>query len=997
MSFAGFLSTIEGAFSSVTKRSLSSFNFIETGDGQKTLIGKDGSLCSIIRIDGVSRMMGAADLDALTRRLEISMASHFGRPGHALQVWFARDPDMSRQMTADLNRPAKRVADAVGLDLSDLFRERETFLANHLVWEGFYMALWTRLSILTKVELKAVGAETTPPPLWPAARDTQDIHRASRKLFDRHRAFVTSFAGELKNVNFRASILDNAEALQALRCSVYPDCLNSRWRPTLPGGKAPRREPLAPNDNSHFMWPRLEDQIFSKEAEVLSPRIVRIGSYLFSAVDMTIGPQELQPFDAMVRRMMQLNEYPWRVSFLLEGAGLGSVGFKNFMASIMAFSNSENRLISEAIKGLREQTSQGEVTTRLRVSFATWAPAGQMTLIEERASQLAKTIEGWGYCSVSSAIGDPVAGVMSSALGIDVRSTAPAGIAPLGDAIYLLPWNRDASPWSTGSVLFRTPDGRPWPYEPGSNLQDAFIDLVSAPPGKGKSVWMNTTNLAMCLSAAATSGSGGTQLPRIAIIDIGPSSSGLVSLIREALPPERRHEAQYLRLRMSREHAINPFDTQLGSRRPLYLERAFLVNFLTVLGTSVGAERPPEGLSDLAGAAVDELYEMFDDKSRNGDPRQYSPGESALVDEAIDRHAIDIVPAMTWWSLVDQLFEAGDLHAATVAQTYAVPRIEDLQTIIHKTQITDTFGESRTAQGESLLSVFQQKVSSALREYPILTLPTKFDTGDSRVVSLDLNDAAPRGGGPAEKQTALVYMLARFVLARDFYLSEDDVQYFSPLYLDHHRERIRRLRETPKRLVYDEFHRTRSSPAVRDQVIIDMREGRKWGVQLVLASQLLDDFDQDMVELASGIWIMGVGSERSAREAQDLFGLSDTATHAIAQKLNGPGPGGAPFMALLKLKSGQHEHLLLNTLGPQEIWAFSTTSRDTVLRNELYRELGATEARRRLAARFPGGSAEEEIRRRLSALVENNQDTEEARQGVIGILAKEMLERAPGS
>src|SRR3546814_15645763 len=121
-----------------------------------------------------------------------------------------------------------------------------------------------------------------------------------------------------------------------------------------------------------------------------------------------------------------------------------------------------------------------------------------------------------------------------------------------------MPGNRDARPWKYGAVLFRTPDGRPWPYEPGSNQQDAYIDLVSAPPGKGKSVWLNSTNLAMCLSASATSGIGGAQLPRIAIIDIGPSSAGLISLLKEALPPERRHEAQYRRLHMTQEAAINP-------------------------------------------------------------------------------------------------------------------------------------------------------------------------------------------------------------------------------------------------------------------------------------------------------------------------------------------------------------------------------------------------------------------------------------------------------
>ena len=55
-----------------------------------------------------------------------------------------------------------------------------------------------------------------------------------------------------------------------------------------------------------------------------------------------------------------------------------------------------------------------------------------------------------------------------------------------------------------------------------------------ARPGSGKSVLSNAINLALCLSG------GITRLPRIAIIDIGPSSSGLISLLKEALPPDQQ-------------------------------------------------------------------------------------------------------------------------------------------------------------------------------------------------------------------------------------------------------------------------------------------------------------------------------------------------------------------------------------------------------------------------------------------------------------------------
>ncbi len=43
---------------------------------------------------------------------------------------------------------------------------------------------------------------------------------------------------------------------------------------------------------------------------------------------------------------------------------------------------------------------------------------------------------------------------------------------------------------------------------------------------------------------------------------------------------------------------------------------------------------------------------------------------------------------------------------------------------------------------------------------------------------------------------------------------------------------------------------------MRDQVILDMREGRKWNVQIALISQSLDDFDPVMVEFGTSIFIM---------------------------------------------------------------------------------------------------------------------------------------------
>lgn len=1001
MGIANLIATIADATSSTTKKAMSSFSFLETSDGHNTIVGKDGSLMSIIKVDGVKHVMGRDELNHIIESLSLKMSSYLAHPGHAIQIWFTRDPDLAPQMIKRQLEVPRATASALNLELDDVFSERERHLPKFVVYESFHIALWTRLTSLTKPERERAKIESKPPKGWPTMADAQDVFRAAKPLIDRHDSFVHSFMNDLGGEDIRAEVLNSHDAIRAVKWSIYPDLIDADWKPTLYKDNTPMREPeIATGDASHLLWPRLDDQIFHQEAERINPRIVRIGSRYFAGVDMTVGPQEIMPFSSLLGRMISGNEFPWRASFLLEGDGLAHLGIKSFLAGIFQFTNSENRAIREAIKGLQEQrTMESMVVAKMRVSFATWAPADDLMKAEERSSMLQRAVEGWGHCNVSATAGDPLAGVLSSSLGLSPSSTAPSGAAPLSDATAMLPLDRDASPWPNGSIMFRTPDGRMWPYAPGSSLQDTFIDLIFAPPGKGKSVWLNSSNLALALSPLSTQGTGGVKLPQIAIIDIGPSSSGLISLLKESLPPDRRYEVEYRRLRMDKSNAINPFDTQLGCRKPFPVEKSFIVNFLTAIGTEPGSAAPPAGLSNIAMFCVDELYKHFSDLEPKSQPKKYIEGMDIAVDEAIRKHNIHIMDDTFWWDLVDEFFRKGDLHAASLAQRFAVPMIEDLGIVLNMGKIRDIFGTTvANAGGELTLDLFQRMYLSALKEYSILTVATRFDIGQSRIVALDLDEVAPRGSGPAEKQTALMYMLARFVLAKDFYLNvdlldqvDDGRPLIPDLYREHHMKRIYRIRETPKRLVYDEFHRTAGSEAVRSQVLVDIREGRKWGVHIALASQLLDDFDKNMVDMASGVWIMGVGNERNAREAAQIFGLSDTAQEIMNRRLTGPSSVGAPFLAVLFLKSGRHEHLLYNSIGPTEIWAFSTTAEDTALRNRLYQRLGAVEARRRLAKVFRNGSAKKEIERRLEIQMEQGKVGDAAANGVISDLFKEIV------
>ena len=469
----------------------------------------------------------------------------------------------------------------------------------------------------------------------------------------------------------------------------------------------------------------------------------------------------------------------------------------------------------------------------------------------------------------------------------------------------------------------------------------------------------------------------------------------MISLIKDALPPARAHEANYFRLQMSQDYAINPFDTQLGCRYPLADERSYLIQVLTLLCTPPGNDKPYDGIQQLAGFVVDEMFRWRNDDEANSEPRPYLPRIDPEVDEAIRKHNVHLPTDPYWWDVVDKMYDLGLPEVANLAQRHAVPVLGDSITASRRPQIRTLMEQTTIGTGtENVISAFERMITSAVKEYPILASVTKFEITDARVCSLDLMDVSPQGDETADRQTAIMYMLGRHALVRAWWMGPEALPQVPEKYRPYHEVRLQDLAETPKRLCYDEFHRTSSSAAVRGQIIRDVREGRKRSVQIVLASQLLDDFDDDMVDLATGVWVLGTAvSEKAVDNVRDRFGLSDSARHVIRHSLTGPRSSGGPALLILGTKDGRYEQHLISTLGPVELWAFSTSTEDVSLRSRLYNQLGAQRARRVLAIYFPGGSARTEVKRRVIAIAESGEGSSQdaASSAVIETMVDELV------
>ncbi len=983
---------------SLLKQNTSAYCALETAIDQHTLVARDGSLVSVLKIDGVKFLVGSKEFELLHEGLTYAITPMLKNPGHSLQFAFSYDLEGIKEDIEYSLAPAVETAKRLHLNLEDLFREKHSFLSKYCAREELYLVLWTTPSQLSAQQLKNARKKQNKrikdgkiPPM----KSAQGLVSGFEELIESHASFSRSLESELDKLDMTIERLNVHTALHVIRTSVDPDFTSKEWQPYLPGDRIPLREsnyrkksqkPYTDKtrDVSEIMWPSLSSQLIPRDGLNLNMRHCEIGDKIYAPVYIDLFPKNINTFAKLFSRI-HAAKIPWRISFSVESGGLQSNLFamKSTIAAIMSFTSSYNALISDSKDFLDYiDVNTDDAVVRLKVVLATWVDKSEENKLKTYVAELVKAVQGWGNCEVAEVSGDPFGATVASCVGLTMDSPATPSLAPMSDVLAMLPIARPASPWKQGAMLLRSPDGKLWPYQPGSSMQTTWIDLIYARPGSGKSVLSNAINLALCLLP------GIERLPRIAIVDIGPSSSGLISLLKEALPKNKKHLVAYHRMRMTRDFAINPFDTQLGARHPTPQERSFLVNFLTLLATPLGSEYSYDGMNDMVGLVVDELYKHFSDLEN---PNKYT----AEVDNEVDAKLLELNfhpdANATWWEITDLLFKNSFIHEATLAQRYAMPLLADATSICRTPAIADLFGKVTTPTQESLVEAFSRMISSAIREYPVLSQITRFDLGEARVVSFDLDEVAKTGGEAADRQTAVMYMLSRYVLARHYYFTNENLADMPQMYQDYHRARIQEIRDDPKRLVYDEFHRTAKARAVRDQVVVDMREGRKWKVEVALLSQSLDDFDEVMVEFATSIFIMDAGPMQTINKASKIFGLSEAETQSLRTRVHGPRAGGGTFLAQFATKNGLNTQLITNTLGPIELWAFSTTAEDTRVRNELYERLGPEAARKILAQMYPSGTVTNIIEHRLSLLRDTGELENDSSKSIIKEIIEELV------
>ena len=963
MSVFKFVNSLRLSLSAMTQGLVDSVIDLETVDNATTLVTKDGSLVTIIDIDGVKTAVGGSEFEFVMRNIQTPFGAMMSEKGHIIQVCVTSDPDGSY---ADLYRQQvamEETARRLELNISDILHERTETLGRRTTRERVLLTLWTTKEILQRHVLK--DAEKTKALRQKndvVGRGSQDTMAAVPELRAAHTAAVAGFLSSLDNAGIWAWALPVREAIKEIRYAIDPEWTSNKWTAVVPGDKVDTARLMAmePIDNAKdaILWPRIAAQVLPRSPERINYRTLRIGDRIYRPLIMRLGPKIPKDFSAFYQRMRELN-VPFRLSFRMSSDGLSIVNRKKFFTKALAMTSEHNRIMLDAIEEIERRAMGGEIMLKFSMSAVTWAPEGQNDLLNRRAAQLLQTLSAWGEADWSETVGDPSLGVFSTVPAVTKGDISPPACCPVKEAILELPLLRPSVPWRDGSLLLRSPDGKILPFSPGSSQQEAWIDLTAGSMGSGKSVFGNTKNLALCLTP------GIERLPRIAILDIGPNSEGLISLLKWRLPDSKKHLALYEKLNLDERYAINVFDTSLGCREPLPYQRSFIKNFITLLATPPGVSVPEEGVSQVADLVISIVYEKFSDQSsQKGQPKLYQKGDDPQVDKMLEQNGIQVDRHTTWWEIVDALFDKKAIHGAYLAQRHAVPTMNDVIAAFGDEAVETQF-KIVLRTGEKLSQYMTRAVTSAVREYKIIGGMTKFDLGEARVVALNLETVAPKGSPSADKQTGVFYMLGLYILSNDFFITRDALVNIPDRYKEYHATRIEEIREDIKHLHFDEFHRTSNFSAIGEQVTTMVREGRKWKVIISLISQLIDDFPQTIQDLATSVFIFKGGGSKKAIEQ---YKLPPIAERILTYGLR-VGSHGADMFARFDTKKGVVSQHMTSTIGPQELWAFSTTAEDVNLRERMYRVIGSVETLRRLAKYYPGG-IKSEVERRMATLKE---------------------------
>lgn len=1015
---------ILGGLRAWSKRDHSEFFPIACPHNENILALYNGSLLSVIKVDGYMGQYFPTQFKTLRDEWQTFFrTSMMGQAPFDL-FWFHEfDPEGMNEECISYRMPMIEAGRRRNLNSEDVLLEDAALYGKNCAKETQLLLIVTHLDSLAKSDqAKALSARKAAIQRTAKGQNAMVMKvgvKALESIHEQHVNKVLMFMDNEKH-KYSANRLDAYDALHAMRFSMYPAITSTSWKARIKPGdvryrateevrsaaKDAQSATGRPTDWTAKLPPKLAAQLVVDAVDLQDFAVM--GDRVYAPMHISELASEAAPLEELLE-ICYSKKVPIRLSFSLM-ANSGQANYWNRMfASMFPFMSQSNRQISKSDKAIQSYLESEGAVFGYGISATTWTKKKvsydadgkaryDVSSLEERANHVETMLQQWGGQQIERMHGDAIEATMSATAGYAIPPICPKAPQTEFDAITQLPIMRPAPLWSPElGIWFRSPDGVLLPHQPMSSLQNAMLTLITGGMGFGKSNLLAEHLFYFANHPLAR------EMAYIRGMDFGSSSRGVIDMIRDFLPSDRKHEAMFTSFVNDGSIAKNILDTRLGLRWPLQDHQEFVERFIGMLCESLFEEAGVANVMSVIRAIVEETYRFRDPSARQSEPRFYEPrAADPSVVEALNRIEFYVDKIIPYWDVADALAKYGIefkddavLQAAKVAQRRAVPEFADLIKTAGK--LADRF--KSTHKGKPLPEAIMDCLMAANSLFPCLAGFTKTDISESRICVFDMTEVFGRGTtGYDDWKRSVFFMVGMRLLTEDLFVNLETSGNEIILKADHlgatqqvvdfHQRYFEAQDQVQKIFWADEVHRIGKVEGALDLLDSMGLEGRKYGVGLILGTQMPDHLPEKLLGLASTYFVCGTSQNaETANRIQKILNLNDDERDACLNITKPTAAKGSQIFAVFKTSRGVQKLLLHFQMGGIKKWAYATEQDERSLRGILYKNgPSAAWARKVLAENIP------DIQVAIKAMSATHAGSKLSKQDCITQIAKKLLQ-----